>query len=289
MKTVSLPGTLRDGLLGFDEFTQGKSQLPESLEVARVDLNGDRVDEFIVQSPQTYIGGPQMYVFEAARNGRFSTIAEAHGTIYFAPRVNGYFEIVSQARAGGGAYTRALLRYEGIDYRLIRIADYREVEPGGSLQFVRERSSRPSALGAGRSAILTESQTSGREATVRQLLELRKTQRASLTVRQFLGQITDVTVTNVSNPRISFVEAQKFIGDLMDSLLEQPHSEGPSSSQIWSELVTATITGSVHYADGRVGRLETDGRAHLFAEDQIGSGWWYRWNPKFPRSGRKQF
>ena len=94
--TVSLPETLRDGLLRFDEFSQGKTELPESLKVARVDLNGDHVDEFIIQSPQTYSGGPQMYVFEKGPNARFSMIGDAQGTIYFAPRVNGYFEIVSQ-------------------------------------------------------------------------------------------------------------------------------------------------------------------------------------------------
>jgi len=109
------------------------------------------------------------------------------------------------------------------------------------------------------------------EATARQLIELRSTNQASLTVGQFLGHIRGVSVTNVSDPSISFHAAQKLVDDLMDTLLVQPHSEGPSPSQVWSEVATSVITAAVHYDDGRVGRLETDGRSHLFVEDQLGT------------------
>jgi hypothetical protein len=139
LQTASLPEALRGALLMQDEFSQGKNRLPESLSTARIDLNADRVDEFIVESSQSYSGGPRFYVFER-RGSTFVRIADSQGTIYFGPRVNGYFEIVSQSRAGGGEYTRALQRYEGDRYHTIRVADYRQVQPGGGLEFVRERS-----------------------------------------------------------------------------------------------------------------------------------------------------
>ena len=47
-QTSSLPETLRTALLERDEFTRGKATLPNSLWIARVDLDGNRVDELIV-------------------------------------------------------------------------------------------------------------------------------------------------------------------------------------------------------------------------------------------------
>jgi len=73
----------------------------------------------------------------------------------------------------------------------------------------------------------------------------------------------------------------------MNSLLVQPHSEGPFVRQAWSEGSSAYITAVIKYDNGRVGLLETDGRGHLFMEDHDGIGWWYRWDPTFPRTGRR--
>ena len=140
--TSSLPAALRDELLRWDEFTQGKNALPESLTIARADLNGDGLDEFVVQSAQTYSGGPMMQVFEL-RIGKFVAIAAGQGTLYFGPKVNGYLEIVSQSSAGGGGYTRILDRFEGDRYQPVRLTDYEATEDGGPLRFVRERDPRP--------------------------------------------------------------------------------------------------------------------------------------------------
>ena len=131
-----LPNALRAALIRLDEFSQGKDTL---LKVARIDLNGNHVGEFIVQSAQAYSGGPMMLVFEQ-RERTFVEIADMQGTIYFGIRVNGYREVVSQSRGGAGAYTRMLHRYEYDRYQPVRVADYQEAESGGSLKFVRERS-----------------------------------------------------------------------------------------------------------------------------------------------------
>jgi hypothetical protein len=60
---------------------------------------------------------------------------------YFAPRVNGDFEIVDQSRAGGGSYTRGLCQYQGDRYHAVRLADYQVVN--GRLRFIRERDPTP--------------------------------------------------------------------------------------------------------------------------------------------------
>jgi len=138
-QTASLPEALRAALMGRDEFSQGRNALPSTLFVARADLDGNRVEEIIVRSPQFYSGGPQVFVFERQRD-QFVEIADLQGTVYFGPRANGYLEIVAQARAGAGEYTRILYQYERNRYQPVRVADYRETEAGGPLAFVRERS-----------------------------------------------------------------------------------------------------------------------------------------------------
>jgi hypothetical protein len=135
-RTAALPASLRTALLQTDEFTQGRDRLPESLKVWRVDLNGDAMNEFIIQSPQPYSGGPMLYVFEE-RQRRFIVFGEAQGDLYIAARTNGYADIVATSRAGSEAYTRVLLRYDNGKYLAVRIADYRLV--AGRLEFVRER------------------------------------------------------------------------------------------------------------------------------------------------------
>jgi hypothetical protein len=137
-QTASLPEALRAALMVRDEFSQGKTTLPSTLFVARADLDGNRVEEIIVRSPQLYSGGPQIFVFERQKE-QFVEIADLQGAVYFGPRANGYLEIVSQSRGGAGAYTRILYRYERNRYQPVRVADYRETIDG-TLEFVRERS-----------------------------------------------------------------------------------------------------------------------------------------------------
>ena len=286
--TATLPSGVREALLRLDEFTQGKSQLPAALVVARIDLNADGVEEFIVQSAQTYSGGPRIFVFEQ-HDARFVEIADAQGSMYLGPRVNGYFQIVNQSRVGGGEYTRELLQYElHGHYERVRRAHYRESEPGGALQFVDEGLP-VRVLGANHRTALSASEQDAREARIRQLREI-EDPKASPTVREFLGgTVTHVTVTQVVAGMLdnaTNATAQKLVDDLMNSLLVQPHSEGPFVRQAWSELSFASITAVIKYDDGRVGLLETDGRGHLFMEDHEGIGWWYRWDPTFPRASR---
>jgi hypothetical protein len=136
----ALPDLLRSALRSYDAFTRGSDSLPASLRVSGVDLNGDSVEEFIVQSPEPYSGGPMLYVF-ARRDGRFVVIADAQGTVYLGPRENGYAVLVSQSRGGARRVTRIIQRYDGTRYRVVRIADY-EQSDDDTMRFLEERDPR---------------------------------------------------------------------------------------------------------------------------------------------------
>lgn len=105
VKTASLPKGLGDALLAVDDITMGADALPDLLDVGRIDLNGDRVNEFIVHSAASYSAGPHLLLFQQLK-GKFVQIANLWGGVYFGPRVNGYFQIVGQSRGGAGVYVR---------------------------------------------------------------------------------------------------------------------------------------------------------------------------------------
>jgi hypothetical protein len=136
--TASLPDALRDALMKVDDVQRGTDSLPELLQVGRIDLNGDRVNEFIVHSTATYSGGPYLLLYQQ-RKDKFVHIADSWGSLYFGPRVNGYLQIVSQSRGGAGAYVRQLQQFVGGEYRAVRVADYQSDEDE-VLRFVSERS-----------------------------------------------------------------------------------------------------------------------------------------------------
>lgn len=127
-----------------------------------------------------------------------------------------------------------------------------------------------------------------RNARLRQLREIRDL-KDSPTVREFLGgNAKQVSVTNVVGASPDTVAAQKLVDDFMDSLLLQSHSDGPSPGQAWSEMAVAMITAVIKFDDGRVGLLEIDRRGYLFMEDHDGIGWWYQWDPQYPRISRSR-
>ena len=128
---------LQDALLHTADFTLNRSTLAESYQVCRIDLNDDGTDEFIVMSPQSYSGGPQMYVFQQRRH-QFVLIASPAGRLYFAQRANGYLQMVSQSRGGAAMSTRSLERYQHGRYHLVRLAEYQLQESGGEFKFVQE-------------------------------------------------------------------------------------------------------------------------------------------------------
>ena len=142
VSTSTLPAALRDAFLNIAEFTLDGDSLADTYQICRIDLNGDGTDEFIVMSPQSYSGGPQMYVLQR-RQHKFVLIATPAGRIYFAPRMNGYLQIVSQSRGGAGFSMRSLERYQRGRYHLVRLTEYRLREFGGEFDFVQELDPKP--------------------------------------------------------------------------------------------------------------------------------------------------
>jgi hypothetical protein len=163
VQTATLPDLLRDRARYSERMSsERKLTLPESLEVARIDLNGDGVDEFVLRSPQELSGGPLQHVFQRWSThpksrpedpDSFQPIASIQGSLYFGARVNGYFQIISQvqhpdriefdregraSRSRSNQYTRRLQRFEGTGYQTVRLADYRKGESVGSLEYVGE-------------------------------------------------------------------------------------------------------------------------------------------------------
>jgi hypothetical protein len=142
-ETASLPAALQSELMHRDEFIQGGSSLPATLGIARVDLNADNVDEFVVKSPQPYSGGPAMEIFRRDHE-KFSWIGGMQGMIRLGPSLAGYREIESMSRAGGGSYTRVRQRFEEGQYQMVRIADYHwSNDFPDRFTFVLERDPRP--------------------------------------------------------------------------------------------------------------------------------------------------
>jgi len=138
------------------------------------------------------------------------------------------------------------------------------------------------AMGQDYKNMLSETERRTLETRVRGLQD----GKSAITFREFLGgHIKNISVISVSEPNDGFAKAQALLSELMESLLVQPHSEGPFLSQVWSELTVVSVVATIHYDDGRVGALETDGW-HLFVEDHQGIYWWYRWDRNFPRRHR---
>lgn len=137
LPTAELPAGLREALLALDEFTQSSDELPESLEVCFFDLNGDKVDECIVTSPESYSGGPAFVILQTSAKGEraYREIGYVQGSLELLERHSDYFQIENWSRAGGGEVTRILNRFERGRYRVARIEDYTEV----GNQFLRAR------------------------------------------------------------------------------------------------------------------------------------------------------
>lgn len=129
---------LQKALLTYDDCGMGKDALPDTLHVCRIGLNFHGPIDYIVIVPQWFSGGPEFNIFEKV-NGKFVDIGGDQGLRYFGPRVNGYYELVSQSRGGAGAILRTLLQFKNGKYQVVRMTDYQLQEMGGVLKFMRER------------------------------------------------------------------------------------------------------------------------------------------------------
>ena len=141
METAKLPATLREVLMGYDDWEPDSGgKLPTRLHISRIDLRGDGTAAYIVENDLGGSGGPGYYIFER-RDATFLKIADLQGGFYFARRLNDYFQIVDESRSGGTESTRMLFRYEHGKYHLVRMATY--WDHGNGEEWVRESDPRP--------------------------------------------------------------------------------------------------------------------------------------------------
>ena len=123
---AELPKGLRQRLLDDPDgiFKGEDGKLAKTLQVLMLDLNEDKEPEYMVWDPASYTGGSVIHLFSSADSG-FKPIGAIQGEYYLAKAVNGYYQIVYTARAGGGTYERRLATYKNGAYMDTHAAEFR--------------------------------------------------------------------------------------------------------------------------------------------------------------------
>jgi hypothetical protein len=109
-----------------------------------------------------------------------------------------------------------------------------------------------------------------------------------ISLAEFLGgEINYVQIISYSG---SSGEGPLLIRQLLGSIIMSPghRLQGPDlCGPIWSEVTDVKMRAFLHYKNGRMGLLESDGigagGTHLFFQDADGTYWWHRWDMQFPR------
>jgi len=134
---ASLPPTLVKAMKNQDEFIDlNTDELPPRFLIFRIDLDGDGSTEYLVQSHQSYSGGPASILFQE-RQGKFVCLAYFQGIDYFGPRVNGYNQIICIGKAGAKNTSMLLYQYGPDRYHLVRHTRY-TIDPDGNWSFMGE-------------------------------------------------------------------------------------------------------------------------------------------------------
>jgi len=135
--SACLPKKLQAVLLTFDDYGRGTGALPDQLQVCRVHLTKGGPIDFIVMVPDGFSGGPDVHFFKPDGT-KFIEIGCVQALRYFGPRIDGYYQLITQGNGGAGAQLRILWRFKNGRYHAVRATDYQLGESGG-LKFVRER------------------------------------------------------------------------------------------------------------------------------------------------------
>lgn len=121
-----LPKGLQERLLDDPDgiFKGEDGKLAEPLRVLMVDLNENNEPEYMVWDPASYTGGSVIHIFSSEDSG-FTPIGAVQGEFYLAKAVNGFYQIVYTARAGGETYERRLATFKSGRYKDTRVAEFR--------------------------------------------------------------------------------------------------------------------------------------------------------------------
>ena len=95
--------------------------------VCSVDLNDDGTPELLVDNGSGGTGDPGYSILQ--KMGRaYREIGRVQGGLRLLSKANGYYQLETWSRAGGGQLTRILNRFRNGQYHLARIEDYRDLE-----------------------------------------------------------------------------------------------------------------------------------------------------------------
>lgn len=83
-----------------------------TVQVRKVDVDGDGVADLIVSTGRGGTGGSYVYVYRREGKGYREVLAE-QGGIVVRPKVNGVARIECWSRVGGGEYRRTVYRFNG--------------------------------------------------------------------------------------------------------------------------------------------------------------------------------
>ncbi len=99
------------------------------LHIASVDLDGDSVPELLVQADEGGSAGVYCDIYQK-RHSSYRQIGflVAGSHISLLSPFGGYNQLEIWSRAGAGAYTRLLFRFERGEYRCVRIDEFRGYE-----------------------------------------------------------------------------------------------------------------------------------------------------------------
>ena len=133
---VTKPGKLPAGLK-FDQITVEGLE-PHDVGICWIDINQDEKPELLIDTHEGGTGGSYKQIFMKTDSG-FRRIARWMGGIKFVTPANGYFQIESWSSAGGGEFSRVLLRYENKRYHMVRLEDWRLIGGDEGWKFIRSR------------------------------------------------------------------------------------------------------------------------------------------------------
>lgn len=117
VQVKDLPGELQTAI---KENWENES-LPESVELFRSDLNGDKKKEIFLAIPILRGTAGTFYSILTPTEKGYSDAGSLQGFgVSFLEAKNGWYQIEFASRGGGGNYTRCLLTFDGKEYMITR-------------------------------------------------------------------------------------------------------------------------------------------------------------------------
>ena len=92
--------------------------------VREADLNGDGKNEIFLYIPESSGTGGSVYEILSPSKGRLMGIGAIQGGILLCAPAGDWLQIEGSSKAGGGQFTRYLLRFEDGEYREVRNEDH---------------------------------------------------------------------------------------------------------------------------------------------------------------------